>query len=257
MVEVNKTHLWVSSLALAAIAEADTGGEIKTAVFGAFGRPDFFDLFQTKRDLVFFAGYGDTLYTAVSGTRNARGWARNLWIRPLKAGWHPGFVDSATDLFMPMLTSVQRFCPKRVVFCGHSAGHAIALRLAYDLGGISGGRVEHVGFCGPQTVNKEGREALRRQRVNSTAIQIGKEDQVDDVAKLVGGVNYSLTVKLPSDGKPGLCKIPIIDRLFWGHAPSYVWRCLIKYFKYCKNMTDGEKAKIIGDCRFLSQFVTK
>ena len=254
MVEINKAHLWPVTLCLSAIAEMDTSNEVKTAVNSALGKPDFFDLFQTKKDLVFFAGYGDTLYTAVSGTRNAKGWARNLWIRPLKAGWHPGFTSSAADLFMPMLTSVQRFNPKRVIFCGHSAGSPIALRLIYDLGGLSGGHTEHVGWCGPQAVNKEGRAALRKESIRSTVVNIGKEDQVDDVAKLVGGEDYSLTVKLPSDGKPGLCKIPVVDRLFWGHAPSYVWRCLMKFFQWSNR---PDKNEIIRTCHELSKFVTK
>ncbi|MFA5380301.1 MAG: hypothetical protein WC455_31355, partial [Dehalococcoidia bacterium] len=205
MLNIEKTHPWVASLALSAIAEYDTKSEINGALVEAFGLPKVLRFVETKKDLMFTAHYGDTLYAAVSGTRNTRGWLRNLNYFP-RGGWHRGFVDSAKDCFPPLLDSwTCAGSGTKTVIIGHSAGHAIGLRLAYDLSRLTS-KVEHFGFCGPQAVNKEGREQLRKQKLHSTSITIGKQDQVDDIAKLVGGVDYSTTITLPSDGKPGLCK---------------------------------------------------
>ena len=96
MVEINKTHLWVSSLALAAIAESDTGGEIKTVVFGAADRT--FSIFSRRKGTWCSLPVMEILCILSPEPEMQEAGRGTLWIRPLKAGWHPGFVDSATDL---------------------------------------------------------------------------------------------------------------------------------------------------------------
>ena len=188
----------------------------------------------------------DKLIIAISGTKSPQGWLRNLKCLN-SGGWHYGFKRSfQNSILQPMVEAVRGWNGPIKIY-GHSAGPAIGLNADYYLREKFKSDVELIGFCAPQAVDKNGKAQCKRAKVRATFIDVGLRDQVDDISKVanrishgaIGGVDYGYQVDLPDMGDPDINKIELIDDYFFGHAPSYVCKCVKQLFQNWKKPQDA------------------
>ena len=226
-------HLYIEALFHAMLAEQGNKDEgdwslIKKAISDRYNVRHIHEL-ENPVDRAYILRTRDRIVIAISGTKSPKGWIRNAKMKIID-GWHFGFWDSFNDLLLHPVTSICKGFTGKIVVYGHSAGSAIALRTNYHVKHKLGRDVESITYCGPQAVNSAGRAKLRKAKVCNTTMNIDPRDPVDDIGKLKKGKDHGFVFNLPNDGSPGIHPLWIVDNLFYGHAPSYVCRCLKTLF---------------------------
>lgn len=242
--DIWQCHPYIEMLFHAMLAEHKTWKEIEEAI-------DIFYLdyheqpviLEDDVDLAYLLKVPGKIILSISGTRDEDGWNRNAKFKAVD-GWHRGFRKSFYDLIQKPLDGFLRKYRDPLVITGHSAGPAIGLNAAYYVRINFNRNCELIGFCAPQAVDRSGVAQCRKAKVCATSINIGRHDIVDNIGKIVGGKNYGYVVELPDAGDPDISQFRIADRIFFGHAPSYVCRSLTKlYHNWGKNY-DKEIAEI-------------
>lgn len=226
-------HLYIESIFHSMLAEQgnkDEGnwGLIKKAVSDRYNVKHFYEL-ENNVDRAYIVRTRDRIIISISGTKSPEGWVRNAKAWSVN-GWHYGFLRSFTELLLHPVTMLCKGFFGKIVVYGHSAGSAIALRTNYYLKKELGRDVESITYCGPQAVNRNGRSQCKKAKVCNTTINVDPHDPVDDIGKIAGGVEHGYIINLPDIGTPGIHKLWMVDNLFYGHAPSYVCKALVKLF---------------------------
>lgn len=230
MSKFNDYHPYVEALFHAMLAEQDNWKVINEALIKYY--PNIYKWYQIEDDTdrAYILDTYEKLIVAISGTKSKKGWVRNFLCWP-DDGWHYGFKRSFKNTICePFIFALKKFHGKKIYIFGHSAGPAIGLNLNYYIRSVLNRPCESIGFCAPQIVNRIGKAQCRKAHVCYTALNIGWRDQVDNIAKLIGGKNYGYTVEMPDAGKPKADRRGFIDDGFIGHAPSYVCVSLKKLF---------------------------
>ena len=224
----NFSHPYIKALFHAMVAEQNDWNKIKKALKDNCDIDELIQL-ENKYDRAYIIKNEDEIIISISGTKSAEGWASNLQAWP-NNGWHYGFDKGFQKLLShPVVFECRGFKGKVWIF-GHSRGSALALRTNYFIRSFLKMNCESITYCGPTAVDKSGKAQCKKKHVCNTTLNIDPRDPVDDVGKLVGGVEYGYIVNMPDDGSPDIHKLWIIDNMFYGHAPSYVCRCLLKLF---------------------------
>ena len=224
MIDIKQAHSYVRALFHAILAESENTDSVRSTLMNQYPTYTFLPL-EDEVDRAYILKSADECIISISGTKNLQGWIRNGQCL-IDSGWHYGFRKSFRTLLMnPIIEAMHRFRGKVLIY-GHSAGSPIGLNAAHFIRSSFQRNCEAITFCGPQAVSKMGRDACRNAHVCMTTINIDHHDVVDNVTKLIGGVNYGKIVYLPDVGDPKISDSIVIDKLFMGHAPSYVCKAL-------------------------------
>lgn len=239
MLDIRKSHAYVRSLFHSMLAEHDDWRFITDVISKYYANPDFGNtidkLYQLEDevDRAYILKIPGECIIVTSGTKSSQGWLRNAQCIS-DNGWHYGFRKSFRTILMnPIIEALHGFSGKIYLY-GHSAGSAISINAAYFIRSSLQRDCESITYCGPQTVNKVGKAQCSKAHVCATTLNIGIHDQVDNIANLIGSVDYGKIVKLPDVGDPRIHADPIIDRFFMGHAPSYICKSLKTLMQWYK-----------------------
>lgn len=234
---IENAHPYIIAAAHSFLAEQNKNRNLIESTLVEWYHQDieFFTHLENEEDYGYLLQTNSKLILAISGTKSKVGWIRNFKIFNPQNGMHRGFNESFLNLFYePLCDRLKKFNGK-VFSYGHSAGDAESKIAAYYLRRMGMGQ-EQIGFCGPTVVMEDGFKAFKQQHVCSTRIYVGKQDQVDNIHDLFMAIlpmkakHYGYPVKLPDIGDPEISKIELLDDFFYGHAPTYVCKCMKKMF---------------------------
>ena len=231
MLDIRKSHSYVRALFHAMLAEHDDWAYIVSAINKHYANIEFGGMIEKlyqledEVDRAYILKIPGECIIVTSGTKSLQGWLRNAQCI-LDNGWHYGFRKSFRTILMNPIIEALRGFNGKISLYGHSAGSAISINAAYFIRSSLQRNCESITYCGPQTMSKLGKSQCSKAHVCSTTLNIGIHDQVDNIGNLLGGVDYGKIVKLPDVGDPKIHSDPLIDRFFFGHAPSYVCKSL-------------------------------